>query len=141
MSANDPLTCIKAAGEAEVQDERMNTSPRLYRDRLLQEQAQLLERIAFERGGVISQAAMAAKKDANDFDTHAQVITERDIEFAMSAHETAELNELANALQRLDAGQYAICTDCAAAIPLARLDAYPAAMRCVTCQRAFEIAH
>ena len=141
MSANAPLTCINAAGEAEVQDEAMNTPARLYRDRLLQEHAQLLERIAFERGGMISQAAMAAKKDVNDFDTHAQVITERDIEFAMSAHETAELNDLANALKRLDAGQYGICTDCAAAIPVARLDAYPAALRCVTCQRAFETAH
>ena len=141
MSENALLTCIKAAGDAELQDEMMNIPTRLYRDRLLQEQAQILERIAFERGGVISQAAMAAKKDVNDFDTHAQVITERDIEFAMNAHETAELNELANALQRLDAGQYGICTDCAAAIPVARLDAYPAAMRCVTCQQAFETAH
>ncbi len=141
MNANAPLTCIKAAGEAKVQDEVMNTPIRLYRDRLLHEQAQLLERIAFERGGVISQAAMAAKKDVNDFDTHAQVITERDIEFAMSAHEAAELNELDNALQRWDAGRYGFCTDCAAAIPVARLDAYPAALRCVTCQEAFETAH
>jgi DnaK suppressor protein len=140
VSANAQLTCIKAESEAEVQDGVMNTPTRLYRDRLLQEQAQLLERIAFERGGVTSQAAVAAKKDVNDFDTHAQVITERDIEFAMSAHETAELNELANALQRLDAGQYGFCTDCEVAIPVARLDAYPAALRCLTCQRAFETA-
>lgn len=116
----------------------MNISTRLYRDRLLSEQANLLARMAFERGGVISQAAMAAQKDVNDFDTQAQVITERDIEFAMNAHETSELNALANALERLDAGQYGLCTDCSAAIPAARLDAYPAALRCVSCQRAFE---
>ena len=118
----------------------MTTSTTLYRERLLQERAQLLARMAFERGGVISQAAMAAKKDVHDFDTHAQVITERDKEFAMNAHETAELGELAQALQRLDAGQYGTWMDCAADIPAARLDAYPAALRCVTCQGIVEAA-
>jgi DnaK suppressor protein len=132
------LTSLKPQGAAEVQDEVMNTPTHLHRNRLLQEQAQLLARMAFEREGVISQAAMAAQTDIHDFDTHAQVITERDIEFAMNAHETAELSELANAMKRLDAGQYGKCTDCAGVIPEARLDAYPAALRCVTCQRAFE---
>jgi DnaK suppressor protein len=41
-------------------------TPPLYRERLLQERAQLLQRIAEQRGGLVSRADMAAEHDVRD---------------------------------------------------------------------------
>lgn len=119
----------------------MNSSNTLHRERLLRERDQLLQRMAQERGGLISRVDMAAEHDVRDFENRAQAISERDEEFAMNEHETAELVALSQALERLDAGQYGQCLDCSVEIPEARLSAYPAALRCISCQTAFEKTH
>jgi DnaK suppressor protein len=76
-----------------------------------------------------------------DSENRAQAISERDDEFAMNEHETAELGALAEALERLDAGHYGECKDCGIEIPETRLNAYPAALRCISCQTTFEKTH
>jgi DnaK suppressor protein len=106
----------------------------LHRDRLLHERAQLLQRIAHERGGVRSRAEVAAEHFDNSFQSRAQIQTERQTEFAMNEHETAELNDIDAALERIKTGTYGICTDCGVNIPDARLNAYPTAKRCIDCQ-------
>lgn len=113
----------------------MTSSPNiLHRERLLLERAQLLQRIAQERGGLVSRADMAAAHDVRSFDDRAQAISERNDEFAMNEHETAELNDIDAALERIKTGTYGICTDCGVNIPDARLNAYPTAKRCIDCQ-------
>ena len=84
----------------------MNTSTAIYRERLLQARAQLLSRIAQQRGGLVSRVDMAAQHDVRDFDDRAQAISERDDEFAMNEHETAELVDIQKALDRVQSGQY-----------------------------------
>ena len=116
-------------------------SPSLYRERLLQERSQLLQRIAEQRGGWVSRADMAAEHDVRSFDDRAQAISERNDEFAMNEHETAELGDLEAALERMDAGTYGQCTDCGVTIPPARLNAYPTAKRCIVCQTRREQGH
>jgi DnaK suppressor protein len=116
----------------------MNSSNTLQRERLLSERDQLLQRMAQERGGLISRVDMAAEHDVRNFENRAQAISERDDEFAMNEHETAELGAFAEALERLDAGKYGECKDCGVDIPEARLNAYPAALRCINCQTSFE---
>ena len=106
----------------------------LYRERLLQERAQLLQRIAEQRGGLVSRADMAADHFDNSFQSRAQIRTERQTEFAINEHETAELGDIEAALERIQAGTYALCTDCGVGIPSARLNAYPTAKRCIVCQ-------
>ncbi len=57
------------------------------------------------------------------------------------AQEQRDLDELAQvraALQRLDLGVYGDCADCGDPIPMARLTAQPAALRCAACQTAYE---
>lgn len=110
----------------------------LHRERLLHERTQLLQRIAQERGGLISRADMAAEHDVRSFDDRAQAISERNDEFAMNEHETAELGDIEAALERMDAGTYGQCTDCGVTIPPARLNAYPTAKRCIDCQTVAE---
>jgi DnaK suppressor protein len=106
----------------------------LYRERLLQERTQLLQRIAEQRGGLVSRADMAADHFDNSFQSRAQIRTERQTEFAINEHETAELGDIDAALERIDAGTYGQCTDCGVTIPPARLSAYPTAKRCIVCQ-------
>jgi DnaK suppressor protein len=106
----------------------------LYRERLLQERTQLLQRIAEQRGGCVSRADMAADHFDNSFQSRAQIRTERQTEFAINEHETAELGDIDAALERIDAGTYGQCTDCGVAIAPARLEAYPTAKRCIVCQ-------
>ena len=110
----------------------------LHRERLLHERKQLLQRIAQERGGLVSRADMAAEYDVRSFDDRAQAISERNDEFAMNEHETAELGDIEAALKRMDAGTYGQCTDCGVTIPPARLNAYPTAKRCIDCQTVAE---
>ena len=119
----------------------MNTSTSLHQERLERARAELLQRIAQERGGLVSRVDMAAEHDVRDFENRAQAISERDEEFAMNEHETAELGALDAALERVAAGLYGTCQDCGVQIPEARLAAYPAALRCIGCQTQFEKTH
>ena len=57
---------------------------------------------------------------------------------AESERDVDELNRIAQALERFAAGDYGSCLDCGSDIPMARLDAQPAALRCVECQARFE---
>ena len=116
----------------------MNTLQSPFRNRLQDERAQLLARIAAQRGGQVSRVDMAAEHDVRASDARAQATTEINEEFAMNEHETAELAAIDAALERIASGQYGQCQDCGAAIPQARLEAYPMALRCIGCQTAAE---
>mgnify|MGYP001275786193 CR=1 FL=1 len=109
-----------------------------FKARLLQERELLLQRIAAQRGGQVSRVEMAARHDIRAMESHARTITEMGEEFAMNEHETAELAAIDAALERIAAGQYGVCLECGVTIPEARLNAYPMALRCVSCQSAVE---
>lgn len=114
------------------------SSADVFKAQLIEARTHLLERIAYERGGVVSRADMAADHFDNNFESRAQIRTERQTEFAMNEHETAELGDIEAALERLQAGTYGQCTDCGVTIPHARLNAYPTAKRCIDCQTGVE---
>lgn len=119
----------------------MNTLQAQFKDRLLAERQQLLQRIADQRGGQVSRVDMAAEHDVRASDARAQATTEINEEFAMNEHETAELEAIDAALERIAQGLYGECTDCGVTIPKARLEAYPTALRCVSCQTTAEKTH
>ncbi len=48
------------------------------------------------------------------------------------------LDRVRDAIARLDAGTYGVCTRCGAEIPAARLEAVPAASLCIQCKEAEE---
>ena len=62
-------------------------------------------------------------------------------EFAKESHLLESVAVIDIALQRIDSGGYGICKDCAEEIPLERLQAFPAATRCLACKQAFEAKH
>jgi len=61
-----------------------------------------------------------------------------DLAQAEISRDVREVEELENALARIDAGTYGYCADCRAEIDLQRLRAYPPARRCAACQAQHE---
>jgi len=109
-----------------------------YRASLLDQRTVLLAQIAQQRGGTRSRAEVAEEHFAHSEDAPAQVASERDIEFALNEHETAQLDHIAKALERLERGTYGACTDCGTTIAAERLRATPQAQRCMACQEKTE---
>jgi RNA polymerase-binding transcription factor DksA len=52
----------------------------------------------------------------------------------LQGQEKHELDEITDALARLESGTYGVCQGCGHAVPLARLRALPAARHCLGCQ-------
>ena len=52
-----------------------------------------------------------------------------------------ELREVEAALDRMNEGSYGLCQDCGEEIPLARLEVYPTARRCLEHQERYERTH
>ena len=105
-----------------------------HRERLENMLADLLRLIAEQRGGSRSRADVAAESLAGPGDSHAQSMTQRDLDFCIGERETARLLELEAALKRLNQGRYGICTLCGGPIMEARLDAMPETAHCMACQ-------
>ncbi len=111
------------------------------RDSLLAQRAELLSRMAHERGGVVGRAEVAAEQYETAPSDNAQLRTERETNFAMSEHETAELADIDRALELMRKGEYGNCIDCEVKIPAPRLLATPTALRCIACQSTYEAHH
>jgi RNA polymerase-binding transcription factor DksA len=58
----------------------------------------------------------------------------RDITEAEVIRDIGEVRDIAAAEDRIAAGKYGLCTDCGEPVRYKRLDAYPTAKRCFTCQ-------
>ena len=61
-----------------------------------------------------------------------------DVDNAEVTRDLGELRALEAARARIADGSYGVCADCGADIPVARLRAQPAALRCLACQRRHE---
>ena len=109
-----------------------------YKTLLVAQRASLLEQLAVLRGGEFGRAEASAEHFGQKEDSSAQINTERELEFALDARESAELNQVQAALDRIEADNYGVCVDCGIDIPAARLHATPEAERCITCQQATE---
>lgn len=122
-TAENSLTKDQIAHFAQRIDARKNL--------LLDEIRQVLARSKNEHqvdliGGVGDSGDAAAASMLRGI-TEAEVI--RDVE---------EVRDIVAAKQRIETGRYGLCIDCEAAIRFKRLDAYPTAKRCYTCQISYE---
>jgi RNA polymerase-binding transcription factor DksA len=80
---------------------------------------------------VAGSAAIDQVIEGGDY-ANADLIAALDI--AEVQRDVVELRELNAARARIDAGTYGACVDCGTDIPLGRLEAYSAAIRCTACQ-------
>ena len=106
------------------------------RQRLLQRAAQLSGEIAQ------AQQQRADTTDAThevlDRKDQADLHALDDVAAAELERDRTELAEVQAALQRLADGSYGLCADCGEPIGAQRLQAQPAALRCLGCQAAAE---
>jgi RNA polymerase-binding transcription factor len=73
-----------------------------------------------------------------DSQEQAQELENAEVVDALGNEARAELSRIAKALNQIKNGDYGICADCEEEIPLARLQAYPFADRCIRCATAAE---
>ncbi len=109
--------------------------------------AQLRERIASLRADIAEGlrksggdgAADAAREIESSSDAPTAAL-ENALAAAALEREVTELREMLAARARLHTPDFGVCADCGADIPYVRLEAMPAATRCVACQARFEHA-
>src|SRR3569832_80826 len=103
-------------------------------DQLRAEIRETIDRSSSETHVAISEAA----RDPED-DSFSNLIV--DVNLSEVDRDADELRRIDSALLRLNDGTYGLCSDCDRAIPIARLEAEPTALRCVQCQELFEKTH
>ena len=105
------------------------------RDRLEAERERTLRRLAMLDDDYAE--VVAASRDTNADDEHdpegATIAFERSQVGALAAAVRTHLADLDAAEQRLTAGTYGVCERCGEPIGDARLEARPAARRCIAC--------
>lgn len=84
--------------------------------------------------------AQATASEVKDLKDDAEKLQRQVVDDVQYARDLAELQDVGDALSRLDAGTYGDCAHCGEAIPAARLMVQPAARLCTACQSALEKA-
>jgi RNA polymerase-binding transcription factor DksA len=105
------------------------------REATLQDEVRAADAEAAERPGALGPHEVGDAVDQGDErfqDGLAHVDKQRDQE---------ELMAIEAARGRMADGSYGDCSDCGKAIPVERLKAQPAALRCVACQARYEKTH
>lgn len=77
---------------------------------------------------------------SRDWEEQATELENSEVLDALGQEAEDELRKIKRALNRLDSGDYGLCMDCGAEIPLARLEARPFSSRCVDCAEQHEAA-
>ena len=96
------------------------------RKSLLAKREQLVHRI----GGTQATERREVAEGQND---NAQLWEVSDVRDDLDSQAATELDQVSQALARLDAGEYGLCTDCEESIAEARLKALPYATLCIQC--------
>lgn len=85
-----------------------------------------------EKTGADVKTELASNRD----DSTSLVLLETDL--TLEGHILDSVWQINQALERIQNGSYGICVDCEHPIPVARLEAFPAAARCLGCKSVFE---
>ncbi len=108
-----------------------------FKQQLLQQRESLLDRLRQLRGGDSRVGAASAHLGQAE-DSFAQALGERELEMILDERESAEIDAIDAALERIEDGSYGQCAECGGQIALARLQAAPQAQRCIACQGQYE---
>jgi RNA polymerase-binding protein DksA len=84
--------------------------------------------------------ANRGRDTVQDAGEHGDQLSRDEVRRGEQDRDAAELQDVSAALQRMDEGHYGECVDCGTTIGAQRLQAQPAALRCIRCQEAFERA-
>lgn len=112
-----------------------------FRSRLAQRAEQLRREIdsTHERSKSETHARIAEQARDTEDDSFAALIV--DTNFSEVERDTDELQRIAEAMDRIQAGSYGECRNCEQEIDIRRLEVEPTAVRCIRCQELFEKTH
>lgn len=108
--------------------------------RTLEAQRDLIEQITRRTRRAVREDAEWEGEAVADTAEQCEADMQSDLDLAMLAIHAELLQEIDEALSRIDNGTYGHCVDCGANIPGRRLEALPSATRCMTCEEAREAA-
>ena len=80
----------------------------------------------------------AVAGEVHDFADESLADLVADLDSAEVTRDLTEVRALESARERIADGTYGVCADCGADIPVERLRAQPAALRCIACQTRHE---
>lgn len=112
----------------------MTLSPEAQRRRLEEARARLHEEITAELQQSGDHRAEDAADRVRDAGEASVVDLLADLEYSSIERHLAELRGVEHALERIDRGSYGLCSECGQEIAEGRLEAHPAAERCIDCQ-------
>lgn len=80
----------------------------------------------------------SGERQVMDSADQATSINMQKLQSSLQQTEISEVKLIEDALSRIDKGEYGICVDCEKPIADARLEYYPYAARCISCQEMHE---
>lgn len=104
------------------------------RNALEERQEQLLRELDEIQSAHLERATQAGSTEHDSFATQATRTAQHEVRDAEARRDHDELVAVRTALQRLADGSYGDCISCGEDIGLARLQAFPPALRCLPCQ-------
>lgn len=113
-----------------------------FRQKLLQERQGLEKRIGNLEEGQLNISLQDSISELSTYDNHPADLGsetfERSKDFALRERAEIEIDQVNNALSRLEDGTYGTCERCGAEIPMERLEALPSTTTCIKCKKAEE---
>lgn len=111
--------------------------PDVARDALHAERERIERDLAQLRGELVDPVRDSAERLGAGSDIPVETFSD-ELDEGMEEDLRASLDEVEEALRRVDEGTYGLCVDCGEPIPDKRLVALPASARCMDCQRKAE---
>jgi DnaK suppressor protein len=121
-------------------DERLETRYSDLKSMLEQRRRQIQVEVQGRMRDVRADGAWGTLNEVLDVVENSEADTQGDIELALLQMKSETLNQIDNALMRLERGDYGYCADCSEEIAEKRLRALPFAVRCKDCEEAREVA-
>jgi DnaK suppressor protein len=122
----------------------MSIDTQRFRMALLEERERVEKALANLRddhpGSLGEEGEETAAPNENHLAETATATLGREIDYTLGEHSGEVLNQIDQALVRIEDGTYGICADCGREIAPERLEAYPWASLCIDCKRATERA-
>lgn len=109
-----------------------------FRARLVVRKAALHDEIRADLVKAKTEGSAEFTQDTHDLGDDSFADVTSDLALADVRRDVQELREVEAALRRIEQGTYGECATCRGDIGIARLEAYPTAMRCMKCATAVE---
>jgi DnaK suppressor protein len=131
-----PLCASMLEARVDNLNRRRRTHPRMdqyarIRDQLIAKQTELARRLERLKENLTGGRSADSQEQAQELE-NAEVVD------ALGNEARSEISKIARALDQIKNRTYGICVDCGETIPMARLEAYPFADRCIRCATAAE---